>query len=74
MESALPVILLGAIALASLAQSFFLVVVLNDARRMARRLDQIQERFARDLSPAFEHLSHASRNPSLSPPHLVKSG
>lgn len=56
------VVFLGVIALASLAQTVFLIALAVAGRRLARRVDEIHDRFERDLRPSLESFSRVSRN------------
>jgi hypothetical protein len=55
-------VLLGVVAFASLVQAVFLVVVAREGLRLARRLDDMQERLARELRPAVERLTRATED------------
>jgi hypothetical protein len=55
-------VLLGLLALSSLVQTVFLVLVARHAQRLARRIDEIQQRFDRDISPSLENLARMTRN------------
>lgn len=59
------VVLLGVIALGSLAQALFLVVLGRELMAMGRRLDAFQKGLARDLHPLLGDLTRATRNLSL---------
>jgi hypothetical protein len=56
------VVFLGVIAVASLAQTAFLVALALASRRLARRVDEIHDRFERELRPSLERLARISRN------------
>jgi hypothetical protein len=56
------VVLLGVIALGSLAQAVFLLVLGRELMTMGRRLDAFQERLARDLHPLVADITRATRN------------
>jgi hypothetical protein len=56
------VVFLGVIALASLVQTVFLVALAVAGRRLARRVDEIHDRFERELRPSLDSLSRMSRN------------
>jgi hypothetical protein len=56
------VVFLGVIALASLAQTVFLIALAVAGRRLARRVDEIHERFDREVRPSLESFSRVSRN------------
>ena len=53
---------LGIIALASLVQGAFLVGLAVSGRRLARRLDEIQDRLDRQIKPSLEQFARMSRN------------
>jgi hypothetical protein len=55
-------VFLGVIALASLAQTVFLVVLALESRRMAARVQELRDRFEKDLRPSLDNLSRLSRN------------
>ena len=59
------VVLLGVIALGSLAQAAFLLVLGKELLSMGRRLDAFQARLLRDLHPLVEDITKATRNLSL---------
>ena len=56
------VVLLGVIALGSLAQALFLLVLGRELLTMGRRLDAFQTRLVRDLHPLIEDVTRATRN------------
>ena len=56
------VVFLGVIALASLVQTVFLVALAVAGRRLARRVDEMHDRFERELRPSIDSLSRMSRN------------
>src|SRR5258708_1510290 len=56
------VVLLGVIALGSLAQAVFLLVLGRELLAMGRRLDAVQQRLGRDLHPLVADLTRATRN------------
>lgn len=62
MEDRLTMLFLGLIALGSLVQAVFLVVLAAGARRVGRRVDELQRRLDRELEPSVESLVHVSRN------------
>jgi hypothetical protein len=62
MEDRLAMLFLGLIALASLIQAAFLIVLAAGARRVGRRVDELQQRLDRELRPSLENLVHVSRN------------
>lgn len=53
-------VLLGVIALASLVQAVFLVVVAREGLRVARRLDEMQARLGHEMKPALERITVAT--------------
>jgi hypothetical protein len=55
------VFFLGVIALASLVQAGFLIGLVVYGRRLARRVDALQTRLDRDISPALENFNRVSR-------------
>src|SRR5574340_316511 len=55
------VFFLGVIALASVVQGVFLVGLMLMGRRLARRIDAIQARIDRDITPALDNLGRVSR-------------
>src|SRR5258708_32262261 len=59
------VVLLGVIALGSLAQAVFLLVLGRELMTMGRRLDAFQQRLVRGLHPLVADITRATR--SLSP-------
>jgi hypothetical protein len=56
------VVFLGIIALASLVQAVFLVALAIAGRRVARRLDELEQRIDRELRPSLESLNRIARN------------
>ena len=56
------VVILGVVALASLAQAAFLVMVAVEGRRMARRVDAFQARIGGELKPLLGDLTRATEN------------
>src|SRR5436305_14761135 len=56
------VVLLGVIALGSLAQAVFLLVLGRELLAMGRRLDAFQQRLGRDLRPLLADITRATRN------------
>jgi hypothetical protein len=56
------VVFLGVIALASLVQATILVVLVLESRKLARRVDQLQDRWDRELKYSLEHLERIARN------------
>ena len=55
------VVFLGVIALASVVQAGFLIGLVIYGRRLALRLDALQARLDREISPALENLTRVSR-------------
>jgi sugar-specific transcriptional regulator TrmB len=55
-------VFLGVIALASLAQTVFLIVLALESRRMAARIEELRDRFEKDLRPSLDNLSRITRN------------
>ncbi|HVO13365.1 MAG TPA: hypothetical protein VMX54_21685 [Vicinamibacteria bacterium] len=55
------VVFLGVIALGSLLQGVFLVALMLFGRRLSRRIDAVQERIDRDVTPALENFGRVSR-------------
>jgi hypothetical protein len=53
---------LGVIAVSSLVQAAFLIGLAMSARRLGRRVDEMQQRLDHDLRPTLESLSRISRN------------
>jgi hypothetical protein len=62
MEDRLAMLFLGLIALASLIQAAFLIVLASSARRVGRRVDELQQRLDRELRPSVESLVEVTRN------------
>jgi len=56
------VVFLGVIAVSSLVQAGFLIGLALSGRRLARRFDELQDRFDREIRPALDQLSRVSRN------------
>ena len=56
------VVLLGVIALGSLAQAVFLLVLGRELMSMGRRLDAFQQRLVRDLHPLVADITRATQN------------
>ena len=56
------VVLLGVVALGSLAQAVFLVVLARELLGVGKRLSAFQERLGRDLHPLMDDLTRATRN------------
>jgi len=55
------VLFLGVIALASVVQAGFLIGLVVYGRRLARRVDALQLRLDREISPALENFNRVSR-------------
>lgn len=55
------VLFLGVIALASVVQAGFLIGLVVYGRRLAQRVDALQLRLDREISPALENLNRVSR-------------
>jgi len=55
------VVFLGIIALSSAIQGLFLVALLVFGRRLAQRIDALQTRIDRDITPALENFTRVSR-------------
>jgi hypothetical protein len=55
------VLFLGVIALASVVQAGFLIGLVVYGRRLARRVDALQVRLDREISPALENFNRVSR-------------
>lgn len=56
------VVFLGLIALSSLTQTVFLVRLAREGRKVAQRVDEIQERLDREIRPSIENLTRFTRN------------
>jgi hypothetical protein len=55
------VVFLGVIALAAVVQAGFLIGLVVFGLKLARRIDALQSRFDRELSPALENFTRVSR-------------
>src|SRR5512144_149798 len=55
------VLFLGVIALASVVQAGFLIGLVVYGRRLSRRVDALQVRLDREISPALENFNRVSR-------------
>jgi hypothetical protein len=55
------VVFLGVIALAAVVQAGFLIGLVVYGRRLARRVDAVQLRLDREISPALENFNRVSR-------------
>lgn len=58
----LGVTFLGVIALASAVQAVFIVGLMLYGRRLARRLDEFQDRLEREIRPTLDGLTQVTRN------------
>ena len=56
------VVFLGVIAFASVVQAGFLISLTIGGRRLARRLDALNERIDREIRPALDNLGRITRN------------
>ncbi len=56
------VVLLGVMALASITQALFLVVLAFESRRLARRVDAFQSRVGGELRPILAEMTRATDN------------
>lgn len=56
------VVLLGLMALASLTQAVFLVMLAIEGRRLARRVDHFQARIGNELRPILAEMTRATDN------------
>jgi len=55
-------VFLGIIALGSVVQAAFLVGLAMQGKRVAERLDQLQERIDREIRPSLDNLQRVTRN------------
>ncbi len=55
-------VFLGVIAVASLAQTTFLIVLTLESRRLAARVQGLSDRIEKDLRPSLDNLSRITRN------------
>ena len=55
-------VFLGIIALGSLVQAAFLIGLAMQGKRVAQRLDELQERIDREIRPGLENLQRVTRN------------
>lgn len=55
-------VFLGIIALGSVVQAAFLVGLAMQGKRVARRLDELQDRIDREIRPGLENLQRVTRN------------
>ncbi|HWX24746.1 MAG TPA: hypothetical protein VN083_06860 [Vicinamibacteria bacterium] len=60
--NSLGVVFLGLIAISSLVQAAFLIRLAIEGRRFSSRLDAIQDRFEKEVRPAFDNLNRITRN------------
>jgi len=58
----LGMVFLGLIALASLVQAAFLVLLATGARRLAQRVDELQGRLEKEVRPSLDNLTQVSSN------------
>src|SRR5688572_4421783 len=56
------VLLLGVMALASLTQAVFLIVLAVEGRRLAQRVDTFQSRIGNELRPILGEVTRATEN------------
>jgi hypothetical protein len=56
------VVLLGLLALASLTQALFLIVLALEGRRLAHRVDAFQSRIGGELRPILGEMTRATEN------------
>ena len=56
------VVLLGVMALASLTQAVFLIVLAVEGRRLAQRVDTFQSRIGGELRPILGEVTRATEN------------
>jgi hypothetical protein len=56
------VVFMGVVAVGSLVQTLFVVALALAVQRLARRVDDIHDRFERELRPSLEGISRISRN------------
>ena|SRR5688572_22069355 len=56
------VVLLGVMALASLTQAVFLIVLAVEGRRLAQRVDTFQSRIGGELRPILGEITRATEN------------
>ena len=56
------VVLLGLLALASLTQAVFLIVLAVEGRRLAQRVDSFQSRIGGELRPILGEMTRATAN------------
>ena len=56
------VVLLGVMALASLTQAVFLVVLALEGRRLAQRMDAFQSRIGSEMRPILGEITRATEN------------
>jgi hypothetical protein len=58
------IVFLGVIAVSSVVQAAFLIGLARGGQRLARRLDELQDRVDREIRPALENLGRITRNMS----------
>ena len=56
------VVLLGVMALASLTQAVFLIILALEGRRLAQRVDAFQSRIGGELRPILGEITRATEN------------
>lgn len=56
------IVFLGIIALGSVVQAAFLLGLAMQGRRVAQRLDELQERVDREIRPSLDNLQRVTRN------------
>jgi hypothetical protein len=56
------VVFLGILALSSLTQTVFLIVLALESRRAAARVKELQQRVEKDLRPSLENLARVSKS------------
>ena len=56
------VVLLGVMALASLTQAVFLIILAVEGRRLAQRVDTVQARIGGELRPILGEITRATEN------------
>jgi hypothetical protein len=55
-------VFLGILALSSLVQTTFLVVLGLQSRRVAARVDELSDRFEKELRPSLQNMARISKN------------
>lgn len=56
------IVFLGVIAISSIVQAVFLIGLARGGQRLARRLDELQDRVDREIRPALDNLGRITRN------------